>query len=103
MIEVKDTGAATAMPRYQCHKKVWALKIAALEFDEDGSARIAPANDGPHDMYAPFAVKDFRRKYHGGIPGDRDFDLGYFVQYDDGYVSWSPTQAFEEGYTRLSP
>jgi hypothetical protein len=26
---------------------------------------------------------------------------GYFVQYDDGYKSFSPAKAFEEGYTRI--
>lgn len=27
---------------------------------------------------------------------------GYFVAYEDGYKSWSPAEAFESGYTRLS-
>ncbi len=26
------------LPRYKCHKEVWALKIAAIEFNENGSA-----------------------------------------------------------------
>ena len=26
---------------------------------------------------------------------------GYYVVYDDGYSSFSPAKAFEEGYTRL--
>lgn len=26
---------------------------------------------------------------------------GYLVRYDDGYLSWSPRKAFEEGYTAL--
>jgi hypothetical protein len=26
---------------------------------------------------------------------------GYYVQYKDGYTSFSPAEAFEEGYTRL--
>ncbi len=26
---------------------------------------------------------------------------GYFVVYEDGYQSYSPAKAFEEGYTRL--
>lgn len=26
---------------------------------------------------------------------------GYFVRYKDGYTSWSPASAFEEGYTEL--
>ena len=30
-------------------------------------------------------------------------DLGYLVRYPDGYVSWSPTGAFEDGYDLLQP
>ena len=86
-----------AMPRYRSHKHVWALKIAALEFSSDGSAKLAPADAG----YAPFQTKpDFRLRFHGGRPYSDDADLGYYVQYADGYESWSPTKAFEEGYTR---
>jgi hypothetical protein len=27
---------------------------------------------------------------------------GYYVLYEDGYESWSPAKAFEEGYSRLA-
>lgn len=90
-----DPGAAAEMPRYQCHKQVWALKIRAIEFADDGwqSAKIAPADAG----YAQFNTKDgYRPKFTGN-----EDDLGYYVVYADGYESWSPTKAFEEGYTRL--
>jgi hypothetical protein len=80
------------MPRYKCHKQVWALKIAAIEFDEKGNARIAPLETG----YATFTVGDYRSKFKG----DED-NLGYYVVYDDGYKSWSPAKAFESGYTRI--
>lgn len=94
-IEVTDTGAATEMPRYQCHKKVWALKIAAIEFEKDGKAKIAPADHG----YAPFET---RVRYRERFGGD-EADLGYYVLYEgDGYESWSPTKAFEDGYTPLA-
>jgi hypothetical protein len=88
-----DGGAAAEMPKYQCHKKVWALKIAAIEFDETGTAKIAPVDAG----YAPFDTPvGYRAKFHGS-----EDDLGYYVVYADGYSSWSPSKAFEEGYTRL--
>jgi hypothetical protein len=87
---------ATPMPQYQCHKKVWALKIATLKRDgegedreTDGSAMITPAEKG----YAPFRVDAdfmFKHKPQAG---------GYYVVYDDGYKSFSPAKAFEEGYT----
>lgn len=35
------------------------------------------------------------------IPKDENpADEGYIVKYSDGYVSWSPKQAFEEAYSR---
>lgn len=89
------------MPRYKCHKEVWALKIAIIIFDSDqaklanretdGSAIITPAEEG----YAPFRVdSDFVRK-HKPERG------GYYVVYSDGYKSFSPAKAFEDGYTRI--
>ena len=84
---------AAELPRYRCHKKVWALKIAAIEIHADKSATIAPA----HSRYAPFdTVPGWCECWHGN-----ESDLGYYVVYDDGYMSWSPTKAFEEGYTKL--
>jgi len=87
------------MPRYNCHKQVWALKIAAITFDSDeaqktnretdGSATITPAEEG----YAPFKVdRNYVRKHNPQVGG-------YYVVYKDGYKSYSPAQAFEEGYT----
>lgn len=92
---VKDTGPSAEMPRYQCHKKVWALKIAAIEFpSEGGVAIIAPSDAG----FAAFpSGPDYRSKFKGD-----EHDLGYFVVYKDGYQSWSPTVAFEDGYTRIT-
>lgn len=94
-----QTGAE--MPRYQAHKKVWALKIKDISFDvdfaklngreTDGSATITPAEKG----YAPFKVDAAYVRKHNPQVG------GYYVVYADGYKSWSPAQAFEEGYTRL--
>lgn len=79
------------MPRYQSHKKVWALKIAALEVGARGEVKIAPADEG----YAPFTTADgWADRFKGSE------DPGYYVVYEDGYASWSPTEAFEAGYTR---
>lgn len=81
------------MPQYRCHKEVSALKIAAIEILNTGAAKIAPVNDG----FAAFITGTDYAKRFGGHEGD----LGYFVVYKDGYQSWSPTAAFEEGYTAL--
>lgn len=88
------------MPRYVSHKKVWALKIAKIARDgegedreTDGSAIITPEESG----YAPFRVDHAYMAKHQPQVG------GYYVVYADGYKSWSPAQAFEEGYTRDEP
>jgi hypothetical protein len=116
--------AAAEMPRYQCHKKVWALKIAGIEPEKlpifSGPTckgcfalnsacghcerctweRAHPQQMGamitPSDpLYAPFAVSaEYLAKHKPEIGG-------YFVVYDDGYKSFSPAKAFEEGYTLL--
>ncbi len=59
-------------------------------FDVPG-AIITPEDAG----YAPFAVSEEYIDKHNPQPG------GYFVVYDDGYQSFSPAKAFEEGYTPI--
>ena len=83
------------MPKYQCHKQVWALKIKDVHryhpSGANGEALITPEDTG----YAPFLVSasyDLKHRPEAG---------GYYVVYDDGYKSFSPAAAFESGYTRL--
>ncbi len=83
------TGAE--MPKYKCYKEVWALKIADLKM-VDGGVEITPADEG----FAPFAESVEYFDKHKPQVG------GYYVVYKDGYKSWSPAEAFEDGYTRLS-
>ncbi|MFH2029795.1 MAG: hypothetical protein ABIJ40_04095 [Bacteroidota bacterium] len=94
-------NAQTEMPKYQSHKQVWALKIKEVVFDSDlaketnretdGSATITPEDEG----YAPFKVdREYVRKHSPKVGG-------YYVVYKDGYKSFSPAEAFEEGYTKL--
>lgn len=84
--------AQCEMPKYRCHKEVWALKIDKIEWIEGGETmRITPLEEG----YAPFTVdEDYVRRHHP-LTG------GYYVAYKDGYKSFSPAEAFEEGYSRI--
>lgn len=97
--ESEHGGASTPMPQYQSHKKVWALKVANVlnptmdGSESDGTRILVPADSA---RYAPFRVPRDYVKKHDPKPG------GYFVQYEDGYVSFSPAEAFESGYTLIS-
>ena len=83
------------MPKYKSHKVVYALKIKEIRTKHvspsDGSIVIVPEEKG----YSPFRVeKDYVEKHNPKV-GD------YYVVYKDGYKSWSPAEAFEEGYTKV--
>lgn len=86
------------MPRYRCHKEVWALKISNIIRDgfgehreTDGSARLIPVEEG----FAPIHVSvDYMQKHNPQVGG-------YYIAYEDGYRSYSPAKAFEDGYTRI--
>jgi hypothetical protein len=90
------------MPKYRSHKEVWALKIVDVKKDRDAAAKEGRETDGSatlffeDDRYVPIKVPhDYVRK-HNPQPG------GYYVVYKDGYKSWSPAEAFESGYTKIS-
>lgn len=80
------------MPRYKCHKEVEALQIKWIEYNEEGAAMLQPVDTryGQIEVSAEYADK------HNPQPG------GYYVVYSDGYESFSPAKAFEDGYTLIS-
>lgn len=86
--------ASREMPKYRCHKQVHALQIAAIEINDAGHAVMAFKDAG----YGPIVIEE---NYRERFKGTED-DLGYYVVYEDGYKSWSPSKAFEEGYTRIA-
>lgn len=95
-----DQGGVTReMPRYKCHKEVWALKIKDIQQAPANQEALHPGGDWiitPEDEgYAPFPVGYEWYTKHKPEVG------GYFVVYKDGYKSYSPATAFEEGYARI--
>lgn len=87
-------GDKPSLPRYMSHKIVSAVFIAGIELREDGSAVIAPKEDG----ISPFTTREQWADRFGGS----EEDPGVYVEYEDGFSSWSPTAAFEAGYTMLA-
>lgn len=94
------TTCAPALPRYRCHKVVEAAKInsVTITLADDGAPESVReecratrwlALDGIKDA-VPVTAEWYEQ--HKAEPG------GYFVRYADGYTSFSPAKAFEEGY-----
>jgi hypothetical protein len=82
------------MPKYRSHKEVYALKIIEKRTIRDPGNLAYSHMLVPEDTrYAPIDVTDaFVYKHEVNAPG-------YYVVYEDGYASWSPVEAFENGYT----
>ena len=78
------------MPVYVCHKEICALKIAkVIQLERSGNHFLVPEDlrCGPIEVSEEYMTK--HKPYAGG----------YYVVYKDGYKSFSPAAAFEEGYT----
>ena len=78
------------IPVYVCHKEVKAIKIKDIMVDDSSSAVALVIPEGEYPI---FHVQNSYVEKHAPQPG------GYYVVYDDGYESYSPAKAFEEGYT----
>ncbi len=87
------------MPKYKCHKEVRALKIKAILnpnegiADEDNGERLFTFQDPGFEAAVFLIDPEYMRKHKPSIGG-------YYVVYEDGYQSFSPSVAFENGYTR---
>jgi len=86
-------NASVEIPKYKCHKEVRAAKITEIESHEsDGT--------GSHTMIfgeiqgKQFLTDEWKEKHNPEVGG-------YYVVYEDGYTSYSPAEAFEDGYTKI--
>lgn len=82
------------MEKYRSHKEVWADKILRVEPD--------PKGGGGFCLNMESSPKQFVTENFYARGGPYEDDLGYLVKYEDGYMSWTPTKAFEEGYAKIS-
>lgn len=79
------------LPQYKCHKVIGALKIKSIHIVNEIGVFITPEEEG----YEPVQVSMEYYNKHKPIAS------GYYVVYEDGYESFSPAKALEEGYTRI--
>ena len=99
-MEDQPPAFTAQMPEYLCHKKVRALKIK--EIIKKPCSIVDSATGFIYDLvfedtdFDPFTVTwQWLQRSHCKAGG-------YLVRYEDGYVSYSPAKAFEDGYTRVS-
>ena len=78
------------LPEYQCHKKVRAFKISSIE--DHGDVFVL---NGETSLQACVVFKSFIDKHNPEVGG-------YYVRYRDGYESFSPADAFEDGYSLIT-
>lgn len=91
---------AEGLPRWKCHKEVWAGRILKWSsVPDDGAVGHKPEYVLSLDNGMEFFITENQFNTQFFKQGDKD--LGYLVVYRDGYTSWSPTEAFESGYTRV--
>lgn len=80
-------------PLYQCHKRVRAFCIAEIQRNDNNAEDPAGATLVPDDEnLEPRKVPGEYLERHKPEVG------GYWVQYADGYESYSPAIPFEQGY-----
>ncbi len=92
----KRSDPRDSLPVFQSHKKVRAVKIESVLYDRPGlpTCLIVPKGGGAEIETSV----DWSTRFKRVGP-----DMGYYVLYEDGYDSWSPSKPFEEGYTPFTP
>ena len=80
------------LPKYRCHKVVQAAKIVAMDYNALTNGRFLALENGTAPRHIVAVDRDWIER-HEPTEG------GYYVLYEDGYASYSPAKAFEEGYT----
>jgi hypothetical protein len=90
------------MKPYQCHKRVQAAKIRAIVDKGDATVTLQFVDESNAAAYPAGSAASIEvdRSY---IEKHKPQVGGYFVQYVDGYQSFSPAKAFEDGYAEVVP
>lgn len=80
------------MKTYKCRKIVQAARIV----DVYGTTLVLEAGE-------EFLLTESQKTRFSNMAKEAGFDIedGYVVQYENNYVSWSPDDVFEKGYTEV--
>lgn len=82
------------MKKYKSHKIVEAGKMTAM----DAKSEQVLVDGGDWVQLDRRAFSRIAQAAHESVSA---LSPGYLVRYEDGYLSWSPAEAFESGYTEL--
>jgi hypothetical protein len=87
---MSDSATMINLPKWQCHKVVEAVQIYAIAlFEHKAGYKLSTL-----EAYDIAVSIEYYAKHHPQVGG-------YYVKYEDGYESYSPKEAFEQGYTRI--
>lgn len=89
-------GVMTPLPQYLSHKKVWALKISSVE--DLGTDTTTDENPIVMVHFEDTTFEPRRFNLRGKPTPEAGW---YYVQYPDGYESFSPAEAFDSGHTLI--
>jgi hypothetical protein len=94
----------SALPQWKCHKIVRAARIHAIGAPDGDNVHVCVALT---DEVETRRGHEFWKHTHSflipkAVYARMPENAAYIVIYDDGYISFSPAKAFEEGYIRLT-
>lgn len=78
------------LPKWQAHRIVGAAKIEKIERQGNTGLYLLHLEGGLH-VHVTYSFVERHTPFVGG----------YFVRHNDGFESFSPKHAFEEGYRRI--
>lgn len=99
MPETQPIVIPPTLAQWKCHKVVRAARIADASEDGDQLRLVLD----PSHCAASSTSYVITVAREGGLSTKSAAAMvgGYLVQYEDGYLSWSPRASFETGYSRL--
>lgn len=82
------------LPRYKCHKEVNAFKIGQINLKHETAGAYAILVPDRASVVGVSVSEEWLCRHKPEVGG-------YYVVYGDGYASYSPADAFEQGYSLI--